>query len=74
MSGFVWLSTGSIEKDNGYSDAKKVKGKGKLNHRTAHEDPRGRRGKTLPFLHLWRYMAVCGQSQASATLPRKEIR
>ena len=66
----MWLSTGSIEKDNGYSDAKKVKGKGIINHRTAHEDPRGRRGRTLPFLHLWFYMAVYGQSQASATLPR----
>lgn len=69
----MWLSTGSVEKGNGYSDARKVKGKikEKLNHRSGHEGPRGRSGKALNFLQLWRYMAVCGQSQASAALPRE---
>ena len=71
MSGFLWLSTGSTENGNGYSDAIKVKSKGELNHRTGHDGRWRRRGRVLPFLHVWRFMAVCGQSHASATLPRE---
>ena len=71
MSGFIRLSTGSIENGNGYSDAIKVKGKSKLNHRTGHEGPRGRRGRPPAFPQLWRYMVVGGQRQASAALTRE---
>jgi hypothetical protein len=48
-----------------------VRVKRKLNHRTGHEGPTGRRGRSLTFLQLWPYMTVCGQRQASAALTRE---